>query len=874
MRKLLYLWIGLTLTSSLSFAQQTTPETLIPQFTGLLARTEIGSIATYKDGFVVSGLFGGTDGVESPNILYYNGSEWEPFGPFPDPGIRSMVEFDGDLWVSGIYSRIRNLDGQTVIGPYDLVMRWDGSKWVSSNTGIEGVPQKMIVYNEKLYGFGYLGTDVGVNVHLRVWSGSAWAVVPGQPNGEIMDMVVHDGKLMIVGAFNQIGATQTMRIAQFDGTAWASVGSGFPELPTSVGTLNGDLYAGGSIFNVNGSIAWMKRFKDGTWTNIPGTVAEPVSMTTIDDKMYVVQRNEFGATYRPDLIAVWNGNSWEHQSQLLDHRVSGIVKHDNKVIVGGYFAQVQNEWASGLAEMNGSQLTPYSAPEIINRAVSIYTGASKGGDIIVGGSFIRRGDRMLSNIALWDGNDLYALGDGFGNPVYHIVIYDDQIVAANEFVSSQANFTMKSWDGIKWNMLPNLFSNKPEKLFAHNEHLYVGGLIFGQNPNRYFTRWNGSAWDWSLGIPDDMVRGIAVHDGALYVGGDFKNIGGKPINYIGKYENGTWTDMGAGLDGRVRYIYSVDDSLYISGDFTVPGVNSTYNAYVRKGNSWVRPRGNLNGLVTDMDKVGDIVFATGYLDYSGVTLGGTLSRWRDTQWTSVEFTLSGLIWRMLYHNGGLWVLGDMTYNDGSGVRREAALQYQVLDLPGSFLLSAPTQQAVVDSLTPTFRWTPSANATSYLMQIFDNPEYTHPMIHADIVEGTRHKPLISLESGKSYHWRVRARSGAGETNWVNGSFATSLTAVNLDDDEKMLPNRIILHPAYPNPFNPTTNMRFELPEGQLVDIGLYDVLGRRLSTVLTGYKSAGQHYITIRGQNLATGMYFVRLSAGRTTMVQRIMLIK
>ncbi len=371
-----------------------------------------------------------------------------------------------------------------------------------------------------------------------------------------------------------------------------------------------------------------------------------------------------------------------------------------------------------------------------------------------------------------------------------------------------------------------------------------------------------------------MVRGIAVHNGALYVGGDFKNIGGTPINYIGKYENGTWTDMGAGLDGRVRYIYSVDDSLYISGDFTVPGVNSLYNAYVRKGNSWVRPRGSLNGLVTDMDKVGDIVFATGFLAYTGQTFGGILSRWRDTQWTSVEFTLNGLIWRMLYHNGGLWVLGDMTYNDGNGVRREAALQYQVLDLPGVFSLSAPMQQAVVDSLTPTYRWTPSANATGYLMQIFDNPDFTQPMIYADIVDGTRAKPLISLEQGKTYHWRVRARSAAGETSWVNGSFSTSLTAVNLDDDEVVLPDRILLHPAYPNPFNPATNMRFELPEGQHVDIGLYDVLGRRLTTVLSGYRSAGQHSIAINGRSLATGMYFVRLSAGRTSLVQRVMLIK
>jgi len=121
---------------------------------------------------------------------------------------------------------------------------------------------------------------------------------------------------------------------------------------------------------------------------------------------------------------------------------------------------------------------------------------------------------------------------------------------------------------------------------------------------------------------------------------------------------------------------------------------------------------------------------------------------------------------------------------------------------------------------------------------------------------------------------VRGRSAAGETSWVNGSFATSLTAVNLEDDVGLLPDRIVLHPAYPNPFNPMTNIRFDLPEGQHVDLGLYDVLGRRLSTVLSGYRSAGLHTVAINGRNLATGMYFVRLSAGNTMMTQRIMLIK
>jgi len=874
--KRLILTLLLSVTAIHAHAQTTTPETLIPQFEGLQSRTEITAITTYKDGFVIAGSFSGSNEVESRNIIYYNGSEWEPFGPFPDPGIWSMVEFDGDLWVAGIYGGIRNLSGQTLIGPYDLVMRWDGDNWIPSKTDINGVPQTLIVYNDKLYASGYLGNNGGTNVYLRVWNGTSWEALPDQPSGLIDAMVVHEGKLIIAGAFTKVGDSQIARLAQYDGNEWEAVGPVFTDFPTQLGSFNSSIYAGGLKYVDGGSIPWMKQLKDNEWIDIPNLSSEPVSMSTYDDKMYVVLRNELGATYKPDKIGVWNGESWEHETELLDHRANGVIQYNGDIIIGGSFAQVQGEWASGLAKLDGNTLTPYSAPEIYNNLVAIYAGASKGGDLIVGGSFIRRGDRLLANIALWDGNEMFALGDGFANPVHHVVVYDEQIVAANESVAPglYPASTMKSWDGANWNILPDLFSNRPEKLFAHDGYIYVGGTIYGQNPNRFFTRWNGTSWDWSLGIPNSTVRAIAVHDNALYVGGDFTSIDNTPINYIGKYENRSWTDMGADLDGRVRYIHSIEDSLFISGEFSVPGVNSLYNAYVRDGNEWVRPRGNLNGLITDMTKVGDIVFATGYLQYDGQSLGGLLSRWRDTEWTSIEYSLNGLIWRMLYHNGGLWVLGEMTYNDGNGLRYEAALQYQVLDLPGSFLLSAPINSVVVDSLTPTYYWTASENSTQYFMQVYDNAEYSHPPLYGDLVDGLRHKPLISLDPGATYYWRVRARSTAGETSWVNGSFSTSMTAVNLDDDDVTSPQSFTLFPAYPNPFNPSTTLRFQLPDASDVSLTVHDLLGRNVATLISGSIGSGQHQSILNASNWSSGLYFVRLSSKFGTKTTKIVLIK
>lgn len=875
MKKLCCLFLGLLFWGSVSHAQQTTPETLIPHFEGLESRTEITAITNYKDGFVVAGKFTGTESLFSRNILYWDGNEWHPFGPFPDDGIWDMVEFGGDLWVAGLYSLIRDEDGKTIIGPYEYAMRWDGTSWVSSNSGLGGVPRQFAVYNDKLYAIGYLGNVNGTQYYMKVWNGSAWEAMADQPNFLATGMVVHDGKLIVAGEFTKIGSQDILRVASYDGNVWAQVGSGVNSNLTTIESFDGNLYAGRHP-NLATPHHQMLRFNGSQWQAIPALPGTPMLMHVHDGNLYVVHRAGESSVFEPDLVGIWDGDNWVYQTPRYDHYINGLISYDGNVLMGGQFTQLQGQWASGLGLFTGGDPEPFDAPEIRNKQAIIYSAASKGGDLVVGGDFIRLGDKLITNIALWDGQDMYALGDGFADPVYHIAIFDNQIFAANEIVNpgEQANYTLKSWDGAKWNILPNLFNGRLEVLYPTDDYLYAGGSFFGVGPDRYLTRWDGNDWQWDLGVPSAMVRSIAEHDGELYVGGAFTQIDGVDVNYIGKFENGSWTNAGAGLNGMVRYIYSIDDSLYISGDFTIPGVNSIYNAFVRDGSSWVRPRGNLNGLITDMDKVGDIVFATGYLAYDGQAGGTLLSRWRDTQWTSIESSLNGIIWKMLYHNGGLWVVGDITYNDGTENRAEAALQYQVLNLPGSFTLTAPFQQAVVDSLTPTYRWTPSENAANYLLQVYDNPEYAHPMLYSDFVEGTRAKPLISLEPGQTYYWRVRARSAAGETSWVNGSFSTSLTAVNIDEDAPGLPHKVTLHPAYPNPFNPSTTVRFDLPNSQDVDLAMYDVLGRRLSTIRSGTLPAGQHSVLLDAGTYATGVYIVRLSTPTSILTQSITLIK
>ncbi|MBE0566706.1 MAG: T9SS type A sorting domain-containing protein [Krumholzibacteria bacterium] len=85
----------------------------------------------------------------------------------------------------------------------------------------------------------------------------------------------------------------------------------------------------------------------------------------------------------------------------------------------------------------------------------------------------------------------------------------------------------------------------------------------------------------------------------------------------------------------------------------------------------------------------------------------------------------------------------------------------------------------------------------------------------------------------------------------------------------------VLHPAVPNPFNPRTTIRFELPRGGYVRLALHDLRGRLVRELLAGPRPAGAHEVILDGGELASGVYLVRLTgSGGTAPAQRITLLR
>jgi hypothetical protein len=90
-----------------------------------------------------------------------------------------------------------------------------------------------------------------------------------------------------------------------------------------------------------------------------------------------------------------------------------------------------------------------------------------------------------------------------------------------------------------------------------------------------------------------------------------------------------------------------------------------------------------------------------------------------------------------------------------------------------------------------------------------------------------------------------------------------------------VPSEIALNGAYPNPFNPSTNISFSVPADMHINLAVYDVNGRMVSELMNEMKPADTYNVVwSAASNNASGVYFVRLTAGNAVQTQKIMLIK
>ena len=130
-------------------------------------------------------------------------------------------------------------------------------------------------------------------------------------------------------------------------------------------------------------------------------------------------------------------------------------------------------------------------------------------------------------------------------------------------------------------------------------------------------------------------------------------------------------------------------------------------------------------------------------------------------------------------------------------------------------------------------------------------------------------------------WDVSVSDGVEEVMAENGPLTVGINASDavLSIDEELLPDKFALHQNYPNPFNPITTLRYDLPENSLVNIIIYDLLGRQVKSLINqtqeaGYKSVLWNATNNYGKPVSAGVYLYQIQAGEFVQTKKMVLLK
>ncbi|MEJ2052572.1 MAG: cellulase family glycosylhydrolase [Calditrichaceae bacterium] len=118
----------------------------------------------------------------------------------------------------------------------------------------------------------------------------------------------------------------------------------------------------------------------------------------------------------------------------------------------------------------------------------------------------------------------------------------------------------------------------------------------------------------------------------------------------------------------------------------------------------------------------------------------------------------------------------------------------------------------------------------------------------------------------------------GSTIWLDNIDITNDTALTIRQNPH-IPRNFILYQNYPNPFNPSTTISYYLSAGDKIEIIIYDILGKKVSTVFNGYKTPGHHSIVwnstdLNHKKVSSGLYILRLKTSSGSKQRKIILLR
>lgn len=540
--------------------------------------------------------------------------------------------------------------------------------------------------------------DIFAN-NIAAWDGSQWHDLAGGVQGQVWDLIVHNGDLIVGGAVWEAGGTPVNGIARFDGFAWHALDTGvtspggIPGTVRALAVYQGALIAAGTFENASGLLTRnIARWNGATWQGLGFGIdgQEVRALAVLGSELYAGGDFLSAGGVAANNIARWNGAAWSPLGTGVNSGVWALAALANGTLaVGGTFIQAGSLnvpqlaiWAPGGTWQNPFGELPGGAVLAIREV---------GNHLIVGGAFSP--SISMVNIAAWNvGAGFQSMGFGAnGGAVWDIGVYGGRPVIAGQFQSVGPTWNVVGQPTPAWGVaiFDNALCPVPgcsiiggwrrltpgvdapiRALAVVQDELIAGGSNFGAagmiNPAG-LARWNESQWSTMVGlVPAPAGGSPGTSFGPNYYPGQVV------INAIIDYQG--WT-VAAGQFNQLEFTSNITS--------WTPGLSFWGQLFFDSINGWQDLNAQVNALASwDADgpgPMGPTLVAGGDFTIAGrggiAASASRIAGFRLGNWNAFGSGVDGPVHALTVHDGDLFVGGQFSQAGGVPASRIARLTF-------------------------------------------------------------------------------------------------------------------------------------------------------------------------------------------------------
>ena len=419
-----------------------------------------------------------------------------------------------------------------------------------------------------------------------------------------------------------------------------------------------------------------------------------------------------------------------------------------------------------------------------------------------------------------------------------------------------------------------------------------------------------SGWSVSMNSAGDRVAiGAPWNDGTGDGAGHVR---------VYEYSNSSWSQLGSDIDGEAAddlsgmsvSMNSVGDRVAI-GAYGNDGTASEaghVRVYEYSNSSWTQIGSDIDGEAADdlsgrsvsMNSAGDrIAIGAMYNDGTASDAGHVrVYEYSNSSWTQIgsdidgEAASDGSGRSVSMNSAGDRVAIGASGNDGSGDGAGHVRVYEYSnsswtqigsDIDGEAASDGSgysvSMNSAGDRVAIGAPWNDGTASDAGHVRVYEYSNSNWSQVGFDIdgeAAGDYSGTSVSMNSAGD-RVAIGAMYNDGTASDAGHVRVYSLTELFIDN--RMMPTEYAIHQNYPNPFNPVTTLRYDIPENAMINITIYDMLGRQVKTLINqtqdaGYRSVIWDATNDYGKPVSAGVYLYQIQAGEYMQTKKMVLLK